>query len=74
MNKYYIVNANTKRPEEVSEEIYVACIGREEISPHTRGLYAKKITPDQVPEEIRDEVVAVVNARIKRFGEYRKEG
>ena len=72
--KYYIASPNTKRPEEVSEETYLACMGREEIRQYTRSLYAKKITTDQVPEEIRDEVVACVNARIQRFGEYRKEG
>ena len=71
--KYYIVSANTKRPEEVSEETYLACIGREEISQYTRSLYAKKITVEDVPDEILEEVAAVVMERIRLFGEYKEK-
>lgn len=55
---------------EVSEAEYLALVGNKIHSPYATKVYTGKITLDDVPEEYRETVNAIVQKRIEFYGAY----
>lgn len=71
MKHYYITdNTQPKGFIEVSEAEFVALIGTEETRPYANKVYRGAISIDEVPEDLREAVQAVVDAKIARWGAY----
>lgn len=71
MKRYYLVDPNnTKSFVEVTEAEYTALIGDSTARPYATKVYQDKMSIEDVPENIRSQVQAVVDARIARFGAY----
>lgn len=75
MNKCYcIVTPLVKKGfVEVSKEEYDAFNGSEEARPYVGEVYQGAISISEVPEELRTEVQATVDERIKRLGLYKDQ-
>ena len=74
MKHYYITDPTAEKGfVEVTEEEFNAIIGTEETRPYTSKVYRGEISIDEVPEALRAEVQAVVDAKIARWGEYHKQ-
>lgn len=71
MKHYYITNPNLPRGfEEVTESEFLAFVGDESTRPYATKVYRGELSIDEVPEELRDAVQAVVDAKIARLGVY----
>lgn len=71
MKHYYISNPNLPRGfEEVTETEFLAFVGDESTRPYTGKVYRGELSIDEVPEELRDAVQSVVDAKIARLGAY----
>lgn len=71
MKRYYI--ADRTQPKgfiEVTESEWNALIGTEETRPYTYNVYCGELSIDDVPEELREQVQAIVNNKITRWGTY----
>lgn len=55
---------------EVSEDDFNAFLGDEDTKPYAGKLYRNEITIEDVPEELREKVQAVVSKRIELLGNY----
>ena len=74
MKHYYITNPNSKKGfDEVTEEEFYALLGRDEIRPYANKVYKGTITINEVPAELQEETLAVVNAKIARYGLYNEQ-
>lgn len=75
MSRYYITSLTEERGfiEEITENEWFALFGREEIRPYVSEVYREVVTLEEIPEEIRNEVEAVIETRIARFGPYKKQ-
>jgi hypothetical protein len=72
MSKHYYI-ADSTQPRgfvEVSEEEFTAVIGDDTTRPYAGKVYRGEMTIEEVPEELREAVQAVVDAKIERFGVY----
>ena len=71
MTHYYIAdNTQPKGFVEVTEAEFYALIGTEETRPYANRVYRGELSIDEVPEELRAEVQAVVDTKIARWGTY----
>ena len=71
---YYISNPNSEKGfDKVTEAEFFAIIGDEKHEPYVSKVYQEQITIDDVPEENREAVQAIVNAKIARFGLYKDQ-
>ena len=71
MKHYYITNPNLPRGfEEVTESEFLAFVGDESTRPYTGKVYRGELSIEEVPEELRDAVQSVVDAKIARLGVY----
>lgn len=69
--RYYVSNPNSPKGfDEVTEEEFNALRGSDEARPYASKLYKEQITIDEVPAELQEEVLAVVQARTERYGTY----
>lgn len=71
MKHYYI--ADKTQPKgfvEVTEADFYALIGTEETRPYANQVYRGELSIDEVPEELRAEVQAIVDTKIARWGTY----
>lgn len=74
MKHYYITDPSASKGfVEVSEEEFTAIIGTEETRPYASKVYRCELTIEEVPEDLREAVQTVVNAKIARWGEYNKQ-
>lgn len=75
MSKHYYISDQTQPRGfvEVTETEFVALIGDETTRPYAGKVYRGEITIEEVPEELREAVQAVVDAKIARFGEYMEQ-
>ena len=74
MKRYYITDLNAERGfVEVSEDEFHALLGTDETRLYVSKVYRGTMSIDDVPIELREEVRAVVNNKIARFGEYTKQ-
>ena len=65
---------NTGKPFEImTEEEYLAIVGSESVRPYVGKVYRGEISIDDVPEELKEDVMVVVEARIARWGKYYKQ-
>ena len=72
--KYYISNPSAEKGfEELTETEWKELVGEDAYRGYARKLYCDLITLNDVPEEYRDEVVSIVNAKIARWGEYSQQ-
>lgn len=55
---------------EVTEAEWLSVVGTDETAPYASKVYRGEITLYDVPEEIREEVEAVVQAKVDRWGLY----
>lgn len=69
MKKYYIPSKNDNI-EQITEKEYLSLIGNTEQRPYVSKLYRELITIEEVPEDMRDEVQAIVKNRILRYDKY----
>ena len=71
MKHYYITDlTQPKGFVEVTEAEWNAIIGTDETRPYASKVYRGEMTIEEVPEELREEVQAVVNNKIARWGAY----
>ena len=74
MKHYYLSNPNSlKGFDEVTEAEFLAIVGDETTRPYAAPVYRGTLSIDEVPEDVREAVQAVVDAKIARFGEYNKQ-
>lgn len=74
MKHYYLSNPNSDKGfDEVTETEFYAIVGTEETRPYASKVYRGEMTIDEVPEEAREAVRSVVDAKIARFGEYKEQ-
>jgi hypothetical protein len=74
MKHYYIADPNAEKGFiEITEEEFNAIIGTEETRPYASKVYRGELSIEEVPEDIRETVQAIVDAKIARFGEYAKQ-
>ena len=74
MKHYYISNPNSPKGfDEVTEAEFLAIVGDETTRPYTTPVYRGELSIEEVPEDVREAVHAVVDAKIARFGEYNKQ-
>lgn len=68
---YYITDPTAERGfVELTEAEWYALIGTEETRPYANKVYRGEMAMDEVPEELREEVAAVVEEKVKRWGLY----
>lgn len=71
MKHYYISNPSLPRGfEEVTESEFHAFVGDESTRPYAGKVYRGELSIEEVPEEFRDAVQSVVDAKIARLGVY----
>ena len=71
MKHYYIIDDNAEKGFiEVTEAEWNALIGTEELRPYASKVYRGELSIDEVPEELRAEVQAIVDTKIARWGTY----
>ena len=71
MTRYYISDkVAPKGFVELTYEEWLALHGTDEAAPYASKVYRGEITLDDVPEDIREEVEAVVQTKIDRWGLY----
>lgn len=71
MTRYYITDPTAPKGfVELTESEWLALHGSDEAAPYASKVYRGEITLDDVPEAIREEVEAVVQAKIDRWGLY----
>lgn len=74
MKHYYIADPSAERGFiEVTEAEFNALLGTEETRPYASKVYRGIISIEEVPEDLRSQVQAVVNNKIARFGEYHSQ-
>ena len=71
MTHYYISDHKAERVfVELTYEQWLALHGTDETAPYASQVYRGEITLDDVPEDIREEVAAVVQTKVDRWGLY----
>lgn len=71
MTHYYIAdNTQPKGFIEVTEAEWNALIGTEETRPYANQVYRGELSIEEVPEDLREAVQAVVDTKIARWGTY----
>ena len=71
VTRYYVADPTAERGfVEISESEWLALMGTEEVRPYTGKVYRGKMDISEVPEELREEVAAVVAEKVKRWGLY----
>lgn len=71
MTHYYISDPKAEKGfVELTEAEWLALIGTEEVRPYTGKVYRGEMAMEDVPEELREEVAAVVAAKVERWGLY----
>jgi hypothetical protein len=74
MKHYYLSDPSADRGfVEVTETEFNAIVGTEETRPYANKVYRNELSIDEVPEDLREAVQAVVDAKIARWGEYNKQ-
>lgn len=74
MKHYYITSPNAEKGfVEVTEDEFTTLIGTEETRPYANQVYRNELSINEVPEDLREAVQAVVDAKIARWGEYNKQ-
>lgn len=74
MKRYYISNPNSPKGfDEVTEAEFYAILGDEITRPYASKVYRGELSIDEVPDDLQEAVMAVVNKKIERFGEYNKQ-
>lgn len=74
MKHYYLTDPTAEKGfVEVTEEEFTTLIGTEETRPYASKVYRGTLSIEEVPEDIRTQVQAVVDSKIVRFGEYNKQ-
>ena len=74
MKHYYLSNPNSPKGfDEVTEAEFLAIVGDDTTRPYATPVYRGELSIDEVPEDVREAVQAVVDAKIARFGEYNKQ-
>lgn len=69
MTRYYIADLNSAQGfREITEEEYNSILANEETRPYVTPVYKGDMALDEVPEDVRSEVEAIVNARISVYG------
>ena len=73
MKHYYISANNDKGFEEITEAEWNAIIGQEPNSSYASKIYRGTMSIDEVPEENKETVQAIVDARIAKWGLYENQ-
>lgn len=68
---YYIANPSSPKGfEEITESEWNELIGDEEHRNYASKLYRSQITIEDVPEDLRERVLSIVENKIAKWGEY----
>ena len=68
---YYITDPTAEKGfVELTESEWYALLGTEETLPYANKVYRGEMDISEVPEELREEVAAVVAEKVKRWGLY----
>lgn len=74
MTHYYISNPNAEKGfEEITEAEWNAIIGQAPNSTYANQVYRGTISIDEVPEENKETVQAIVDAKIAKWGVYENQ-
>lgn len=71
MTRYYITDPTAPKGfVELTESEWLALHGSDETAPYASKVYRGDLALDEVPEDIREEVEAVVATKVARWGLY----
>lgn len=70
MTRYYISANNEKGFEEITKEEFDAIVGEPPVRGYASDVYRGTLAIDDVPEEYREAVISVVDAKVARWGKY----
>lgn len=71
MTRYYIADKNDPRGYvELSAEEWAEFMGDDTTRPYAAKVYCDEISIEDVPEELRETVQALVNKKVERWGLY----
>lgn len=71
---YYLSDPSAERGfVEVTEAEFNAVLGTEETRPYASKVYRGELSIEEVPEDVREAVQSVVDAKTARWGEYNKQ-
>ena len=71
MTRYYVSDPKAEKGfVELTESEWYALLGTEETRPYANKVYRSEMAMDDVPEELQEEVAAVVAEKVKRWGLY----
>lgn len=70
---YYISANNPKGFEEITEAEHLALFGDETTGPYANSVYQGEMTIDAVPDDLRETVQAIVDAKIAKWGYFHKQ-
>lgn len=70
MKRYYISANNQKGFEELTETEFFAIVGDDTHRPYASKVYRGKMALEDVPDQYRATVEALVSARVERCGAY----
>ena len=71
MKRYYVTDNNQPKGfVELTESEFVVIVGDDTTRPYVNKVYCGAMTIDEVPEEYRETVSAIVQNKIARFGTY----
>ena len=74
MKHYYLSDPSADKGfVEVTETEFNAIVGTEETRPYANQVYRGELSINEVPEDLREAVQAVVDAKITRWGEDNKQ-
>lgn len=74
MKRYYIMDSTKEFGFfEVTEEVFRSLVGDEITGPYAQKVYRGELSIEDVPENLREDVQAVVDANVAYLGEYQKQ-
>ena len=73
MTHYYVSDNNEKGFEEITEAEWNAIIGQAPNSTYATQVYRGTMSIDEVPEENKETVQAIVDAKIAKWGLYEEQ-
>ena len=74
MKHYYITDPSAENGfVELTESEFLTIIGTEETRLYATRVYRSELSIEEVPEDLRETVQTIIDAKIARWGEYKNQ-